>query len=102
MNVCLHYPERTNPLFSAVAHQADVTVTSEKEGSQADPGRAGSDREVAATAGTGGARMLTKRGSTGEWMSISFSSVLIIAGISVFVPVVLGLLPPAAGAGCGA
>lgn len=27
---------------------------------------------------------------------------LIIAGISVFVPVVLGLLPPAAGAGCGA
>src|ERR1700750_2723460 len=29
----------------------------------------------------------------GEWMPISFNSVLIIAGISVFVPVVLGLLP---------
>jgi Kef-type K+ transport system membrane component KefB len=37
--------------------------------------------------------MLTKRGSTGEWMPISFNSVLIIAGISVFFPVVLGLLP---------
>ena len=37
--------------------------------------------------------MLTKRGSTGEWMPISFNSVLIIAGISVFIPVVLGLLP---------
>ena len=42
----------------------------------------------------GEARMLPKRVSKGDWMlPISFNSVLIIAGISVLVPVVLGLLP---------
>src|ERR1700721_9864 len=41
-----------------------------------------------------GGRETPKRASKGGWMPpISFNSVLIIAGISVFVPVVLGLLP---------
>src|SRR5580693_630953 len=41
-----------------------------------------------------GGRGTPKRASKGGWMPpISFNSVLIIAGISVFVPVVLGLLP---------
>ena len=42
----------------------------------------------------GKARVIPKQASKGGWMlPISFNSVLIIAGISVFVPAVLGLLP---------
>ncbi|HEX7161820.1 MAG TPA: cation:proton antiporter [Trebonia sp.] len=54
---------------------------------------------TAATTVPGGARMLSKRGSTGDWMPISFNSVLIIAGLELDTEGLRGPLGRLAGIG---